>query len=109
VKSYFDVLGFPLRFQSPGWSEFSTGETSLGLHRASEKNPVGSVELGFIVSNLEEFYQETSAKSVQFSMPTTKQDFGGTPTQSLDSEGGRCSVAEQVSNAATQSSKNMSG
>jgi len=31
VKFYRDVLGLPLKFQSTGWSEFSTGETSLGL------------------------------------------------------------------------------
>jgi len=39
VKFYRDALGLSLKFQSPGWSEFSTGETSLGLHPASEKNP----------------------------------------------------------------------
>ena len=43
VKFYRDVLGLSLKFQSPGWSEFSTGETSLGLHPASEKNPAGSI------------------------------------------------------------------
>ena len=26
VKFYRDVLGLSLEFQSPGWSEFSTGE-----------------------------------------------------------------------------------
>jgi lactoylglutathione lyase len=102
VSFYRDVLGLPLRFQSPGWSEFSTGETSLGLHPATEKNLAGSVELGFNVTNLEKFHQEMSAKGVQFSMPPTKQDFGGTLAQFLDSEGGRCSVAEQTSNAANQ-------
>jgi len=56
VKFYRDVLGLPLKFQSPGWSEFSTGETSLGLHPASEKNPAGSIELGFSVANLEKFH-----------------------------------------------------
>ena len=102
VKFYRDVLGFPLKFQSPGWSEFSTGETSLGLHPASEKNPAGSVELGFKVPNLDRFYQEMSARGVQFSMPPTKQDFGGTLAQFLDSEGGRCSVGEEASTSATQ-------
>lgn len=34
MKFYCDVLGLPLRFQSPGWSEFSTGETSLHCRRA---------------------------------------------------------------------------
>jgi len=94
VRFYRDMLGLPLRFQSPGWSEFATGETSLSLHPASEKNPAGSIELGFNVGNLERFCQEMSAKGVQFSMPPTKQDFGGTLAQFLDSEGRRCSVAE---------------
>ena len=76
VTFYRDVLGLPLKFQSPGWSEFSTGETSLGLHTASDKNPAGSIELGFNVANLGKFHQEMSAKGVQFSMPPTKQDFG---------------------------------
>ena len=102
VTFYREVLGLPLKFQSPGWSEFSTGETSLGLHPASEKNPAGSIELGFSVGNLGKFHQEMSAKGVQFSMPPTKQDFGGTLAQFLDSEGGLCSVAEQSSSAASQ-------
>lgn len=95
VKFYRDVLGFPLKFQSPGWSEFVTGETTLGLHPASQKNVAGSVELGFNVSNLERFHQEMTSRGVQFSMPPTKQDFGGVLAQFVDSEGGRCSVSEQ--------------
>jgi len=47
VKFHRDVLGLPLKFESPGWSEFVTGETTLALHPASEKNPAGTVELGF--------------------------------------------------------------
>jgi len=46
VKFYRDVLGLKLKFESPGWSEFVTGETTLALHPASDKNPVGTVELG---------------------------------------------------------------
>jgi len=102
VRFYRDALGLPLRLQSPGWSEFSTGETSLGLHPASEKNPAGSIELGFSVTSIERFHQEMSAKGVQFSMLPTKQDFGGTLAQFLDSEGRRCSVAEQTSSPANQ-------
>ena len=102
VRFYRDVLGLTLRFESPGWSEFSTGETSLALHPASSKSPAGSVELGFNVSNLEAFYREMSAKGVQFSIPPTKQDFGGTLAQFLDSEGGRSSVAEPASSSVNQ-------
>jgi lactoylglutathione lyase len=97
VKFYRDVLGLSLKFQSPGWSEFSTGETSLSLHPASEKNSAGSIELGFSVANLGKFHQEMSDKGVRFSMPPTKQDYGGMLAQFLDSEGRTCSVAEQSS------------
>jgi predicted enzyme related to lactoylglutathione lyase len=95
VKFYRDMLGLSLKFQSAGWSEFVTGETTLGLHPASEKNPAGSVQLGFNVPNLEKFYEDMTTQGVQFSMPPTKQDFGGTLAQFVDSEGGCCSVAEQ--------------
>lgn len=93
VKFYRDTLGLPLKFQSPEWSEFITGETTLALHIASEKNPSGKVELGFATPDLQKFYEEMQAKGVQFSMPPTKQDFGGTLAQFVDSEGGHCSVA----------------
>ncbi len=92
VRFYRDVLGLPLKFQSPGWSEFATGETKLALHPASHNNPAGSVELGFNVANLQDFHQQMTARGVEFSMPPTKQDFGGVLAEFVDSEGGRCSV-----------------
>jgi predicted enzyme related to lactoylglutathione lyase len=94
VKFYRDTLGLPLKFESPGWSEFVTGETTLGLHPASEKNPAGSVELGFTTPDLKKFHEEMAAKGVEFSMPPTKQDYGGSLAQFVDSEGGHCSVGE---------------
>src|SRR5215471_2736114 len=81
IKFYRDVLGLQLKFQSPGWSEFFTGATTLALHPASDKNPAGKVELGFTVSDLEAFYSEMSASGVRFSMPPKKQDFGGVLAQ----------------------------
>jgi lactoylglutathione lyase len=93
VKFYRDVIGLPLKFQSPGWSEFATGETSLALHPASESKLAGSVELGFTVDDLSKFHTEMSAKGVQFSIPPTKQDYGSLLAQFVDSEGGHCSVS----------------
>src|SRR5690348_17028088 len=93
VKFYRDVLGLPLKFQSPGWSEFSTGETTLALHPASDKNPSGKVELGFNVPDLQKFHAEMITKGVQFPMPPTKQDFGGILAQFVDSEGAHASVS----------------
>ena len=42
VKFYRDILGLQLKFESSGWSEFVTGETTLALHPASDKNPAGT-------------------------------------------------------------------
>ena len=37
VAFYRDTLGLPLKFESPGWSEFQTGDTTLALHHAAPK------------------------------------------------------------------------
>jgi lactoylglutathione lyase len=92
VRFYRDVIGLPLKFESPGWSEFATGDTTLALHPASQKNPAGKVELGFNVVDLQKFYEDMRAKGVKFPMPPTKQDFGGTLAQFEDSEGAYVSV-----------------
>ena len=96
VKFYRDVLGLQLKFESPGWSEFMTGETILALHPASEKNPAGRVELGFTVADVEGFYRDMSSKGMLFSMPPTKQDFGGVLAQFVDSEGAHCSIGAEA-------------
>jgi lactoylglutathione lyase len=95
VKFYRDILGLPLKFQSPDWSEFVTGETTLALHPASPQNPGGTAELGFTVADIQGFYREKSQEGVQFSMPPTKQDYGGVLAEFVDSEGGHCSVGGQ--------------
>jgi predicted enzyme related to lactoylglutathione lyase len=96
VKFHRDMLGLTLKFQSPGWSEFATGETILALHPASDKNPAGRVELGFTVPDVEAFYRDRSAKGVLFSMPPKKQDFGGLLAEFVDSEGAQCSVGAEA-------------
>src|SRR5215471_6353554 len=92
VKFYQEVVGLRLKFQSPGWSEFATGETTLALHPESAKNPAGKVEFGFNVADIEQFHTEMVQKGVQFSMPPKQQDFGGKLAQFVDSEGGHISV-----------------
>jgi catechol 2,3-dioxygenase-like lactoylglutathione lyase family enzyme len=75
VKFYRDVLGLQLKFESPGWSEFVTGETTLALHPASDKNPAGKVELGFTVPDVEAFYRNMSAKELRASQETALASF----------------------------------
>jgi catechol 2,3-dioxygenase-like lactoylglutathione lyase family enzyme len=66
VVFYRDALGLTLKLQSPGWSEFVTGETTLALHPASERNPAGSAELGSSVDDLERFHGEAARKGIVF-------------------------------------------
>ena len=93
IRFHRDTLGLPLKFQSPGWSEFATGETTLALHSASDKNPAGKMELGFQVDDLRKFHQEMVAQGVTFTMPPAKQDFGAYLAQFVDSEGAHYSVS----------------
>jgi predicted enzyme related to lactoylglutathione lyase len=95
VKFYRDVLGLALKFESPGWCEFATGDTSYALHPASDKNHAGTYHVGFTVKDLEEFYEQMQAQGVKFPMPPTKQDFGGSLAQFLDSEGAHPSVGAE--------------
>lgn len=91
VAFYRDRLGLPLKFQSPEWSEFSTGETTFVLQPASEDHPAGRLQAGFTVPDIHQFYGEAGAKGVEFAMPPTAQEFG-TIALIRDSEGTLASV-----------------
>lgn len=66
IEFYRDRLGLELKFQSPFWSEFATGDTVLALHPASPDNAAGSVELGFAVDDLGEFYARRAELGIDF-------------------------------------------
>ncbi|HEX2710847.1 MAG TPA: VOC family protein [Candidatus Acidoferrales bacterium] len=92
VAFYRDTLGFPLKFQSPGWSEFISGETTLALHAADADHPAGGIRLGLQVPDLQAFYEEMTAQGIRFTMPPTMQ-FGVLLAEFLDSEGAGVSVS----------------
>lgn len=92
VEFYRDALGLPLRFQSPGWSEFDTGETTLALHPASADNPAGSVQLGLGTTDVDNFYAAGQAEGLVFTGPPT--DVHGTRIARFrDSEGAEISIS----------------
>ena len=66
IAFHRDTLGLALKFQSPFWSEFATGETTLALHPASPDHPAGGVELGFAIDNLGEFYARREELGLAF-------------------------------------------
>lgn len=78
VAFYRDLLGLTLRFQSPGWSEFETGTTTLALHGGAERGapvhgpqPAGTCNLGFPADDLDALHAELSKRGVRFVMPPT--------------------------------------
>jgi catechol 2,3-dioxygenase-like lactoylglutathione lyase family enzyme len=76
VAFYRDAIGLEPKFQSPFWSEFNTGETTLALHPASDENPAGSVQLGLGSEDLAGFYGRRDDLGITFTQPPT--DMHGT-------------------------------
>ena len=92
VAFYRDTLGLTLKFQTPGWSEFLTGETTLALHPASDANPAGGCELGFSVEDIARFHREKAAEGVVFTRPP-HDEHGATLATFRDCEGAEVSVS----------------
>ena len=82
VAYYRDTLGIPLKFESPGWSEFETGASILALHMASSPAShggghggpaAGTCSIGFSVSDLDSTVKDLEARGAHFVMPPTDQ------------------------------------
>lgn len=92
VAFYSKQLGLSLRFQSPDWSEFDTGSTTLALHSATEAHPAGSCQLGFIVPDIDDFYSGRMNDGVVFTAPPTAMH-GHKIARFKDEDGAECSVS----------------
>ncbi len=101
VSFYRDVLGLPLRFESPHWTEFATEGATLALHKAEgpgEKDdpravPAGRCRPGLRVTNLDEFHTRMIEKKVPC-IQEPKELFGARIAQYLDPDGLGISVSE---------------
>ena len=87
VEFYRDKLGIPLKFQSPDWTEFQTGTTTLALHgggiartgqpAGDPSKQAGTCSIGFNVENVDQTYEELKSKGIQFVMPPTQREGEG--------------------------------
>jgi len=87
VEFYRDKLGIPLKFQSPDWTEFQTGATTLALHgggirtnQAPTGDPskqAGTCSIGFNVADVDETFSELQTKGVNFIMPPMQREGEG--------------------------------
>jgi catechol 2,3-dioxygenase-like lactoylglutathione lyase family enzyme len=92
VAFYRDTFGLTVKFASPFWSEFDTGEVTLALHPASDKNPAGGVEIGFSTENLAQIYAGGAASGLEFSQ-APRLEHGTLLSQIRDCEGAGVSLS----------------
>jgi lactoylglutathione lyase len=103
VSFYRDVLGLPLRFESPGWTEFATEGATLALH-ASERSrpeeddpdhlPAGRCRPGLSVPDLDAFHQRMVERGVPC-LQEPEETFGARIAQYVDPDGLAISVSEE--------------
>ena len=102
VSFHRDVVGLPLRFESPGWTEFATDGATLALHQAEavssdesdpRRVPAGRCRPGLSVPNLDEFHQRMVDRHVR-SIQEPTELFGARIAQYVDPDGLPISVGE---------------
>ncbi len=79
VQFYRDVLGVPLVFQTPHWSQLDAGNIRLGLHPESDHlkaSPSEGCSFGFYVDNIQKIVAELKAKAVKVLQEPQKEQFG---------------------------------
>jgi lactoylglutathione lyase len=103
VAFYRDVLGLPLKFESPGWTEFATEGATLALHMgavsdrgtpATHQLLAGECRPGLSVPNLDEFHARMIERKVPcLQVPT--ETFGVRIAQYADPDRLPISVSEE--------------
>lgn len=92
VAFYRDTLGLKVKFASPFWSEFETGDVTLALHPADDKNPAGGVKIGFTTENLRKIYADREAAGLTFTQAPF-EEHGTLLSRIRDSEGADISLS----------------
>ena len=104
VEFYRDKLGLKLKFDSPEWTEFVTGATTLALHGGGEsgerlrgKKRAGKCTIGFNVENLDQAYNELKSRGVTFIMePQVREGEGIRVAVAVDPDGLEITLAQNV-------------
>ena len=104
IAFYRDVLGLPLRFESPAWSEFATDGATLALHITENPNPhrddpermpPGRCRPGLSVPNLAEFHRRMVENRVQCTQEPKEVFCARIAARYVDPSGPAISVAEE--------------
>ncbi|MCO6511335.1 MAG: VOC family protein [Aridibacter famidurans] len=98
IEFYRDVVGLPLKFETPEWTEFATEGSTLALHRAREgsagdANAPGTCRTGFAVPDIEAFHQRMIENGVEC-VEEPRESFEAKLAQYKDPDGMRFGVSE---------------
>lgn len=79
-----DQIGLALKFESPEWTEFQTGTTTLALHgggtppppskSAGQGQSAGACSIGFTVEDVEKTFAALQSKGVPFILPPSQRE-----------------------------------
>ena len=94
VAFWRDTFGLTVRFATPFWSEFDTGDVTLALHPASDVNPAGSVQLGFTAPDLPGVHAARAASGLEFA-EAPREEHGILLSRVFDCEGAAVSLSGQ--------------
>ena len=93
IAFYRDTLQLPLTYESPHWSEFTTGHCTLALHIAafpSEAMPpkrAGSLVICLSVSSLENYCARLQARGISVERPSIKKGMDVLSASVVDPDG----------------------
>jgi len=102
IAFYRDVLGLPLRFESPHWTEFATEGATIALHQSEAAGtredplevPSGRCRPGISVPDLDAFHKRMESLSVTC-VQAPKEVFGARIAQYVDPDGLGVSVSQE--------------
>ena len=111
VEFYRDKLGVTLKFQTPDWTEFQTGTTTLALHgggvprsgppAGDPSKQAGTCSIGFNVENVDTTYEELKGKGIRFVMPPTQREGEGIKLAvCIDPDGLPIAIAQTIAQTA---------
>ncbi len=100
IAFYRDVVGMPLRFESPDWTEFATEGATIALHKSEAtekpsptKESAGWCRPGVTVPGLTAFHQ----RMIEYKVPCVQEPkniFGALIAQYVDPDGLAFGVSE---------------